>query len=273
MRLVVATVSLAWVCVGCGDHAAPPVAEQIAPSAGGEVAQAPAARVEAAQRRAEGSEVERALAIAKSDARRAARLLHAAARLEERVGAAWAGHEREALEAQRAYAAIIEDHPSSELVAEALFRSARLFMGSRQAAESRRRYLLLIQRFPRSELVPFAFLSFGEYFMEQADYASARQFYDRVEDGERPEDLVGYVRYQLARAYVGEGDCQHAVEYLRRVTSAPSGVAEDVMRAAQSESAALSGCANGAGQLRPAEAVAPPPPVRTAEALEALLGQ
>jgi lipopolysaccharide biosynthesis regulator YciM len=156
-------------------------------------------------------------------------------------------------------------------VAEALFRSARMFMASRQAPESRRRYLLLIQRFPRSALVPFAFLSFGEHFMEQADYPSARQFYEHVENDQRPEDLVGYVRYQLARAYIAEGDCQRAREYLGRVTAAPSGVADDVLRAVQTESAALGGCANGAGQLRPAEAVAPPPPVRTTEALEALI--
>lgn len=121
-------------------------------------------------------------------------------------------------EAIRAYAVLLNDHPTYDRKDEVLFSLAFALEEMRQFQRARSVYYRLIQEHPNSKFVPHAWLAFAEYYFQEGSMREAMQFYEKVTQFPPSENPVyGYALYKSAWALYNLDDFRGALQKFTEV--------------------------------------------------------
>ncbi len=102
-------------------------------------------------------------------------------------------------EAIKAYAQLVQDHPTFKRMDEVLFALAFSLDEMKQSDKAREVYYRLIKNFPESKFVPNAYLSFAEHYFATGDMQAANKFYAKVTEFPPERNQVyGFALYKQA---------------------------------------------------------------------------
>jgi tetratricopeptide (TPR) repeat protein len=118
----------------------------------------------------------------------------------------------------RAWARLLQDHPTFARADEVLYSLGAALEELEQHERARQVYLRLVREHPQSRFVPYAWLAFGEHYFALGDMDAAQPFYERVlETPAEQNPLYGFALYKLAWVHYNREDFRASLEQFARV--------------------------------------------------------